>query len=79
MTPEERVRFHQRQSAPVMDQLHICLTASSRRGKWNRTPVWEWRCITCSSSGSGSPPRRGSQPSPFLDRYNCRNALRSTR
>jgi len=27
MTPEERVRFHQRQSAPVMDQLHIWLTA----------------------------------------------------
>jgi len=27
MTPEERLRFHQRQSAPVMDQLHIWLTA----------------------------------------------------
>ena len=39
LSPEQRLRFHQEHSGPVMEKLHSGLTHSSTRGKWSRTPA----------------------------------------
>jgi hypothetical protein len=40
LSPEQRLRYHQQHSAPVMNQLKQWLRASWRKRKSNRTPAW---------------------------------------
>jgi transposase len=75
MTPEERLRFHQRQSAPVMDQLHIWLTAqfaekkvepNSGLGLAMRYLLKHWERLTLFLRQPGAP----------LDNNICERALK---
>ena len=75
MTPEERLRFHQRQSAPVMDQLHIWLTAqfaekkvepNSGLGVAMRYLLKHWERLTLFLRQPGAP----------LDNNICERALK---
>ena len=75
MTPEERLRFHQRQSAPVMDQLHIWLTAqfaekkvepNSGLGVAMRYLLKHWERLTLFLRQPGAP----------LDNNLCERALK---
>src|SRR5271157_5137901 len=77
MTPEERLRFHQRQSAPVMDQLHIWLTAqfaekkvepNSGLGLAMRYLLKHWERLTLFLRQPGAP----------LDNNICERALKKT-
>jgi transposase len=77
MTPEERLRFHQRQSAPVMDQLHIWLTAqfaekkvepNSGLGVAMRYLLKHWERLTLFLRQPGAP----------LDNNICERALKKT-
>jgi len=75
MTPEERLRFHQRQSGPVMDQLHIWLTAqfaekkvepNSGLGVAMRYLLKHWERLTLFLRQPGAP----------LDNNICERALK---
>lgn len=75
MTPEERLRFHQRQSAPLMDQLHIWLTAqfaekkvepNSGLGVAMRYLLKHWERLTLFLRQPGAP----------LDNNICERALK---
>jgi hypothetical protein len=75
MTPEERLRFHQRQSAPVMDQLRIWLTAqfaekkvepNSGLGVAMRYLLKHWERLTLFLRQPGAP----------LDNNICERALK---
>jgi transposase len=75
MTPEERLRFHQRQSAPVMDQLQIWLTAqfaekkvepNSGLGLAMRYLLKHWERLTLFLRQPGAP----------LDNNICERALK---
>ena len=75
MTPEERLRFHQRQSASVMDQLHIWLTAqfaekkvepNSGLGVAMRYLLKHWERLTLFLRQPGAP----------LDNNICERALK---
>ena len=50
LSTEERLRFHQEHSGPVMEKLHSWCAAQfpSGKEKWNRTPAWAKRFPTCS-------------------------------
>ena len=47
MSAEERLRFHQEHSEPVMEKLHTWWRPSSTKGRWSRTPVWARRSPIC--------------------------------
>ena len=75
MLPEERLRFHQRQSAPVMDQLHIWLTVqfaekkvepNSGLGMAMRYLLKHWERLTLFLRQPGAP----------LDNNICERALK---
>jgi hypothetical protein len=51
LSPQERLRFHQEYSGPVMEKLHAWLKVQSTRRKWSRTPAWVRRSRTSSGTG----------------------------
>jgi transposase len=75
MTPQERLRFHQRQSGPVMDQLHVWLTTqfaekkvepNSGLGLAMRYLLKHWERLTLFLRQPGAP----------LDNNICERALK---
>ena len=52
MTPDERLRFHQQHSRPIMDKLHSWMGRSWRKGRRSRTPDWDRPSVTCCATGS---------------------------
>jgi hypothetical protein len=53
LSPEERLRFHQEHSQPLMDKLHAWLGHSSPSERRNPTPGWARQSRICCGTGRG--------------------------
>ena len=49
MSPEERLRFHQQHSKPIMDGCTAGWKRSWQNGRWSRTRVWGRRYVSAAA------------------------------
>jgi hypothetical protein len=53
LSPEDRLRFHQEHSAPVMKELHICWKRNWQSIRRSRTRDWAKPSLICGGTGKG--------------------------